>query len=63
MEFEAFLISKKIDPLQFSVNDKLLFESWKTAFEQYHIDSFVAQYKFSINQIRRKYLLIVEKSI
>jgi hypothetical protein len=53
MEFETFLRSKKIDPQQFLAKNQSLFLKWQSDFEQYHPDSFVAQHKFEINQIRK----------
>ena len=57
MSFEAYLISKKIDPANFQTREPVLFNEWQLSFEQTHPDSFTAQKKFLINPLRRKYLL------
>ncbi|HEX5170926.1 MAG TPA: hypothetical protein VFW11_17245 [Cyclobacteriaceae bacterium] len=57
MNFEDYLISKKIDSKLFLEKEKELWLSWKTAFEQMHPNSFTAQKLYLINPIRRKYQL------
>lgn len=57
MSFEEFLKNKKIDENLFKNNEPERWNTWKTLFEQMHPNSFVAQKKFLINDIRRKYLL------
>lgn len=57
MSFEEFLKNKKIDENLFKNTEPERWNTWKTLFEQMHPNSFVAQKKFLINDIRRKYLL------
>jgi hypothetical protein len=57
MEFEAYLISKKIDSKYFENTEKALFDLWKKEFELMHESSFTDQKRFEINKIRRKYKL------
>jgi hypothetical protein len=57
MEFEAYLLSKKIDANSFENNEKVLFHFWKKEFELMHESSFTDQRKFEINKIRRKFKL------
>lgn len=57
MNFEEYLISKKIDVNLFDKFDSDLLKSWKNTFSQIHPSSFTEQNKFLINKIRRKYLL------
>ncbi len=57
MNFQDFLISKNIDANQFKASDSLLYHEWENQFEKIHPESFIAQKKFSINTIRRKYIL------
>ena len=57
MDFEAYLISKKIDSAEFLKAEPNLWASWKIEFEQMHPTSFTAQKLYLINPIRRKYLL------
>lgn len=57
MEFETYLISKKIDALAFKANDIELFSTWLYEFSQLHEASFTDQKRFQINRIRRKYSL------
>lgn len=55
MTFEAYLFSKKIDITTFRQQEAERFQEWQTLFRQLHPDSFTAQKKFLINDIRRKY--------
>jgi hypothetical protein len=55
VNFEAFLLSKKIDPDRFRAAEKEAWESWKLDFEEMHPASFASQKLFLINPIRRKY--------
>ncbi len=55
MNFQEFLVSKNIDEVKFKHLDLLLYNEWESLFEKIHPESFVAQKKFSINSIRRKY--------
>ncbi|HEY0740391.1 MAG TPA: hypothetical protein VGD40_02980 [Chryseosolibacter sp.] len=57
MNFDEYLISKKIDGEAFSKADPVLFEQWKDEFEQMHANSFTVQKLNLINPIRRKYQL------
>jgi hypothetical protein len=57
MTFEDYLVRKKIDQKAFAEAEKLLFESWKSEFEQMHPDSFTIQKLNLINPVRRKYTL------
>jgi hypothetical protein len=60
MNFEEYLISKKIDQNLFQNSDSDLFKSWKNTFNQIHPLSFTEQNKFIVNKIRRKYPIIVD---
>ncbi|HEX6892184.1 MAG TPA: hypothetical protein VF141_15865 [Chryseolinea sp.] len=60
MDFEAYLISKKIDSALFHKAEPDLWASWKVEFEQMHPASFTAQKLYLINPVRRKYLLYHE---
>ncbi len=60
MEFDTYLISKKIDSLAFKTNDFELFSTWLCEFNQLHEASFTDQKRFQINLIRRKYPLMTE---
>ena len=55
MEFEEYLKSKKIDEEAFRKADQARFEEWRTLFASMHPDSFTAQKKFLVNEIRRRY--------
>jgi hypothetical protein len=57
LSFEEFLASKKIDFAQFLKAEPIIFSEWKQDFARIHPESFVMQKKFSINAIRRKYIL------
>lgn len=57
MEFEEYLKQKKIDIDAFQKSDLNRFEEWNILFKTMHPDSFTAQKKFLINDIRRRYLL------
>jgi hypothetical protein len=57
MEFEEYLKQKKIDNVAFRKADQTRFEEWNELFKTIHADSFTAQKKFLINDIRRRYLL------
>jgi hypothetical protein len=56
MEFEEYLKQKKISSTDFERGDTGRFQEWKGLFESMHPDSFTAQKKFLINDIRRRYL-------
>lgn len=57
MNFEEYLISKKIDSAAFQAHEPTVWESWKEEFAQLHPNSFTAQKLYLINPIRRKYQL------
>jgi len=57
--FEAYLISKKIDPGAFKEGEPDVWHSWKKEFEQIHPNSFTVQKLNLINPIRRKYRIQV----
>lgn len=58
MDFIEFLNSKKIDPIRFKELDLNIYNQWQELYTQVHPESFVAQKKFLINPIRRKYPLL-----
>ena len=60
MNFEAYLVSKKIDSDAFKQAEKDLWLSWQVEFEQLHPNSFTAQKLYLINPIRRNYPIKVE---
>jgi hypothetical protein len=57
VNFEDYLIAKKIDGAAFLKAEPELFNSWKTEFGQMHPNSFTVQKLNLINPIRRKYHL------
>jgi hypothetical protein len=57
VNFEAYLISKKIDPAAFEKAEPQLWKTWNYEFENIHPNSFTAQKLYLINPIRRKYPL------
>lgn len=57
MEFEEYLIGKKIDPAKFKQGEPSSFEELSRLFDQVHPNSFTQQKLFLINPIRRKYTL------
>jgi hypothetical protein len=57
MTFEAYLSEKKIDPAAFRENEPERWEDFRNLFGQVHPNSFSAQKKFLINDLRRKYHL------
>jgi len=60
VNFEDYLISKKIDSVAFRLAESTVWESWRIEFEQMHPNSFTAQKLYLINPIRRKYILKIE---
>ncbi len=60
VNFEDYLISKKINSIAFHQAEPALWKSWETEFAQMHPNSFTAQKLYLINPIRRKYTLTVE---
>lgn len=57
MEYEEYLRQKKIDPEQFQKAEPERYAEWAQLFGQLSADSFTAQKKFLINNVRRLYLL------
>lgn len=57
MEFVEYLKQKKIDPVVFQKSDSLRYEEWQNEFATMHPESFTAQKKFLINNLRRRYTL------
>jgi hypothetical protein len=57
MEFDDYLMQKKIDPAQFRLRESALYNEWKSLFEQLHPESFTTLKKFLINNVRRKHPL------
>ncbi|WP_138477281.1 hypothetical protein [Dyadobacter bucti] len=57
MEFKEYLKEKKIDAAAFEKEDARRFNEWNVIFETMHPESFTAQKKFLINDIRRRYIL------
>jgi hypothetical protein len=62
VNFEEYLLSKKIDSQAFRAAEEGLWESWRKEFEEISPVGFTAQKLFLINPIRRKYpAKIIEK--
>ncbi|QRR03540.1 hypothetical protein [Dyadobacter sandarakinus] len=57
MEFSEYLIQKKISPQLFREGDPARYREWSDLFETMHPESFTAQKKFLVNEIRRRYHL------
>lgn len=57
MNFDDYLISKKIDSKAFAAAEPDLFNAWTKEFEQMHVNSFTVQKLNLLNPIRRKYQL------
>jgi hypothetical protein len=57
VNFEEYLISKKIDSAAFLGAEPERWKTWRDEFEQMHPNSFTAQKLYLINPLRRKYLL------
>lgn len=57
MSFEEYLRDRKIDSDAFRRDKPEQWENLRNLFEQVHPNSFTAQKKFIINDIRRKYHL------
>ncbi len=57
MNFEEYLISKKINSEAFRKAEPLLWNEWNSQFEVMSPASFTARNLYLINPIRRKYLL------
>jgi hypothetical protein len=63
MDFEGYLVSKKIDGELFRRHEPLIWSAWKAEFELIHPNSFTAQKLYLINPIRRKYPLKVDAAV
>ena len=63
VDFEAYLLSKKIDSAAFLGAESKLWNAWKYEFDQVHPKSFTAQKLYLINPIRRKYPLAQQPDI
>jgi hypothetical protein len=59
MTFEDYLSGKKIDSALFRAGEPDRWEAFRASFEGVHPDSFTAQKKFLLNDLRRRYLLKV----
>jgi hypothetical protein len=57
MEWEAYLESKKINPVAYRQAEPVQFAAFRKLFYQMHPVSFTAQKLFLINRIRREYPL------
>jgi hypothetical protein len=57
VNFETYLISKRIDSAAFRKAEPELWNIWENEFEQMHPESFTMQKLNLINPIRRKYTL------
>ncbi|GAB4395712.1 MAG: hypothetical protein OHK0053_05830 [Microscillaceae bacterium] len=55
--FEQYLNEKKISAQDFRVAEPEKYTHFKTLFEAVHPNSFTAQKKFLLNQLRRQYPL------
>ncbi len=58
MDFEHYLLSKKIDSAAFREAEPQRWEDWFKEFEEVNENSFTAQKLYLINPIRRKYKLV-----
>lgn len=56
-QFEEYLTKKNINPRQFKAAEPSRYAEWEELFAAIHPDSFTAQKKFMINDIRRRYQL------
>ncbi len=59
MKFEDYLSGKKIDSALFRAGEPDRWEAFRALFDGVHPDSFTAQKKFLLNDLRRRYLLKV----
>lgn len=57
MDFEAYLVSKKIDSNAFKTAEPVVWNAWNAEFKVMHPNSFTAQKLYLINPVRRKYQL------
>ncbi|WMJ71679.1 hypothetical protein RCC89_00620 [Cytophagaceae bacterium ABcell3] len=61
MEFKEYLLKKKIDPERFNGAEPQRYKEWQALFAEVHPESFTAQKKFLINELRRKYMLTTDE--
>jgi len=61
MEFDEYLIGKKIDPVRYRENEPDQYEVFSNLFKEMHPASFTMQKLYLINGIRRTYPLPPEK--
>ena len=57
MDFEEYLVSKKIDSAAFKAAEPSLWNEWHDLFEKVSDASFTSQKLYQINPTRRKYQL------
>lgn len=57
MTLDEYLLAKKINARLFEQQEPQLYAEWKRLFEQLHPESFTAQKKFLINDVRRRFLV------
>jgi hypothetical protein len=57
MEFEEYLLKKKINAQGFRKAEPAMWKEWEELFAQIHPDSFTQQKLFLINPIRRRFPL------
>ena len=62
MNFEEYLISKKIDSSVFKNAEPARWDEWNTIFVELSPASFTAQKLYLINPIRRKYPLKISEA-
>jgi hypothetical protein len=60
VNFDEYLVSKKIDSEAFRKAEESLWLAWSKEFEQIHPNSFTVQKLNLINPVRRKYPLKIE---
>jgi len=60
VNFEEYLVSKKIDSAVFREKEQAVWAAWQNEFEQMHPNSFTVQKLNLINPVRRKYPLKIE---
>jgi len=58
VNFDEYLLDKKIDSAAFKTGELVRWEEWQREFDQIHPNSFTAQKLYLINTIRRKYPLL-----
>ncbi|MFB9296174.1 hypothetical protein [Persicitalea jodogahamensis] len=57
ISFKEYLVQKNIAEEKFRAGEPALFQEWELLFSEIHPDSFTAQKKFLINDIRRRFIL------